>query len=508
MYLRDASNLGLGCINVHEFAISDVDENFVVDFPIQSGDCPRMGVDLSGLPPRPCVNQIYQVRGCNYGFAEVQDAYVDVHLDPRLLFQTSSIPGTALPGNTWRFDLGNMFSNQCRDFTVTYQLDCDVPAGQTICSEAVIYPDTICLAGTPWNGAQLLARAACVGDSVQLILKNNAQVPSPVLNYIIAEDIIMYRQDVFQIDAGDSVKFSMLANGATWHLRAEQEPGYPGDVFTNATIEGCGTDSSGNSTTGVFLQYPFSAGQFNHSRACQEATDSFKPNEIQGLPIGYGSTHLIQAGDEIEYQIQFQNTGTDTVHTVHVREFLPAGLDPTSVVPGAASHPYTFLLTQDGLLRFIIEYIDLPDSSSNPAGSIGYVSYRARTFTDIPNGSVISGAAEIHFDTLASISTDTVFHTVGEAFIPVVWTNTPIRRDLNLQIYPNPATHTVQFICDNCAGTKWQVELFDTIGRLRKTVPASGEQVELHCVDLPAGLYLFHILIDGHAAGVGKLIVK
>ncbi len=505
VYALGLNHPGGSCTLVYEFSVpGDQDINLTAYFPVQAVDCPQLRVDISAPPPQPCLNQTYAVRSCNYGLSEAEGVYAEVQLDPRLTFQSSSIPATPLPGNRWRFELGTIQSFDCSAFTISCQLDCDVAAGEVVCSEARIFPDTVCLPDTSWNGARVLAQAICSGDSVHFTLTNQSLIPTaPALDYIIAEDLIMYRQDVYQLGAGDSVKFSMEANGATWHLRARQQPGYPGGWFTNATIEGCGT----NPSTGVFLQYPFSAGQFNRSRECQAAQLTDSSNAVAAFPVGYGSAHLIERGDELEYLVQFQNTGADTAHTVEIWIDLPAGLNPGSVIPGAASHPYTFSQNQNGLLRFVFENINLPDSAANPANSRGFVSYRAWPLPDIPSGSVISGNAEIYFDTIPPISTNTVFHTIGEVFRTLVSGTNPVAQQLKLEVFPNPASRYVQFQCGACGGADWQIDVFSPAGRLLKTVRAAGERAELDCLDLPPGLYFFQVRVDRRPATSGKITV-
>lgn len=51
-------------------------------------------------------------------------------------------------------------------------------------------------------------------------------------------------------------------------------------------------------------------------------TCSYDPNVKQAIPIGYRDEHFILAGDEIEYTIQFQNTGNDFAHDITIVDSL------------------------------------------------------------------------------------------------------------------------------------------------------------------------------------------
>lgn len=509
VYAQDLDDLGFGCPVVYEFPLSGKDETLVVDFALQSGACSRMGVSLSGISPSPCAVQQLAVRACNYGLGTAKNAYVDVRLDPAILFQSSTLPGMPQADNTWRFALGDVAASVCRDFSIDYQLDCAVEPGQIICSEALVFPDTVCLGGSGWSGANVLGQATCAGDSVRFTLENRAEIPtSPGLNYIIAEDLIMYRQDTYQLGPTETITFAMPANGATWHLSATQEPGYPGGLFANISIEGCGTNPSGESTTGVFAQYPFQSGQFNRATECREAMTTSLPNEIQALPKGYGSAHLIRAGDEIEYQIYFQNTGTDTAYTLELRATLDPAINPVTVAPGASSHPYTFAQNQFGKLNFTFSNIQLPDSATNAPASRGFVSYRARTLPNIQDGTIVSAKTGIYLNDTLQTTTNTVFHTIGENFIVLVPVHSALSPPLAFQVAPNPASRLIQVACAECAGTDWQVDLLDLSGHLLKTGRNASDQLELDCQGLPAGLYLLQARIGQRRAIVGKVMIQ
>ncbi len=508
VYTSGTSNLGLGCTNIFEFPVAVNDTSLSIDFPIQAGQCPQIGVDISGSPPRPCFDKVYYLRAFNQGLDAAQNVYADVKLDPNLLFQSSSISGTPLGNNTWRFQLGNIPALGVKLFNITYQLNCDVPLGQVICSEAIVFPDTVCVPNGGWSGASVLADVVCDGDSVVFTLANNTIIPTTSnLGYIIAEDLIMYRQDMFNINPMDSIRIAVPANGSTWHVSAEQEPGYPYQTYTNATLEGCGTNQSGGVSTGVFLNYPFSSGQANRGEDCQEAIGSFDPNDKMAFPAGFGPNHLIRVGDEIKFQVRFQNTGTDTAYSVVVREQLPQGLDPGSVVAGVASHPYGFGIDQNGAMTFIFSNINLPDSLHNPLGSNGFLTYKARPLADLPDGSVISGAANIYFDFNPPIITNTVFHTIGEDFIKVEVNNVS-KLDMKLAVFPNPGTDIIHFSWDNKLGQAWEIKLFDVLGKCVKTINSTDKIVMLPCRDLLSGLYYFQVNVENRAAANGKIILK
>ena len=51
--------------------------------------------------------------------------------------------------------------------------------------------------------------------------------------------------------------------------------------------------------------------------------------------------NLYVAGTILDYQIRFQNTGSDTAFTVIVVDSLSSHLNPSTIQWGLSSHPYT-----------------------------------------------------------------------------------------------------------------------------------------------------------------------
>src|SRR5206468_3940716 len=105
-------------------------------------------------------------------------------------------------------------------------------------------------------------------------------------------------------------------------------------------------------------------------------TGSRDPNSKHVFPEGIGPNGYILATDSVlRYTIHFQNNGTDTCFTVVVVDTLPGYLDPGTVIPGAADHPYTFDLSGNGVCTWRFDHILLPDSNTNEPASNGYLNF-------------------------------------------------------------------------------------------------------------------------------------
>lgn len=240
-----------------------------------------------------------------------------------------------------------------------------------------ISPDSLCLPPDPlWDGSSIETEVSCNGDNVVFTLTNvGTGTMSAPLGYIIIEDQIVLLSEEFQLLPGQSTTVTLPANGSTLRLEAQQAPEHPsGFASTGATIEGCG----GWLSLGFFTQWAFDDDPDPFTDLdCQVNIGSYDPNDKQGFPAGVGEDHLIEPGQDLEYLIRFQNTGTDTAFQPLIVDVLPPELDLASIRPGASSHPYTYGVTPEGWLTFTFDDIMLPDSNVNEPASHGFVRFRA-----------------------------------------------------------------------------------------------------------------------------------
>jgi uncharacterized repeat protein (TIGR01451 family) len=210
-------------------------------------------------------------------------------------------------------------------------------------------------------------------------------------------------------------------------------------------------------------------------------TNSYDPNDKAVDPTGVGETGNILPTDTILfYTVRFQNTGNDTAFTVVVKDTLSQYLNPATIVPGSASHPYTFSLTGQGVLTFRFDQILLPDSNINEPLSHGYFNYTIHLKNDLPLGTVIENTAGIYFDFNEPIITNTTVNTIA---LPVsIHTNNAT----DMEVYPNPASTEINVRGYNPATLK----LCNTLGQ---TVAQAINTNTLQIAELSKGLYLLQV---------------
>ena len=481
-----------------------------VDFAAQAlVECPNMQVDLSTAFLRRCFTSQYVVQYCNRGTVPAENASVVVTFDPFLEVQGSDLPWTSVSGNSYTFDLGNVGIGQCADFQVTVLVSCDAVLGQTHCSTAQIYPDTLCTPPNPlWNGANLEVQGQCNGDEVTFTIKNTGLPMSETVDYVVIEDIMIQMVgSPIQLGAGDTEVITLPANGSTWRIELEQAPYHPFSRSLNAAVEGCGTNGNGAFSTGFVTQFSFDPEPLSFDRDCRENIGSFDPNDKQGFPRGVAAEHYVPKDQELTYLIRFQNTGTDTAFNIIVLDTLSEMLDPLSFRAGASSHPYSVRLVDDRVVQFLFQNILLPDSNINEAASHGFVQFNIRPKTDLPNNTQIENEAAIYFDFNEPVITNRTRHTLGEKYLDI--SNVVFQPGLELDVYPNPATSITTFYLKSPYALEVRLLLFDLQGRTVREQAFPTNVFRLPTAGLTPGLYFYRLESPGgQALAAGKLAVQ
>lgn len=483
-----------------------------LDFAAQTAiECPYLWVDHGTTNIRPCDTTYFNIEYCNFGTIDADDAYLEMTLDTVFTFLNSDIPPASINGNVISFPLGTIASGSCGSFSFSVLVSCAATPGQVACSEAHIFPDSICTApGPDWSGAFIAAQGICDGDTVRFqLLNTGTQAMLQTLDYIVIEDAVLLQQGSFDLNMGENMQIPLNATGATYHLIAEQEPGAPGNSIPIAAVEGCVGNSGNPPSINYFNQFPQNDGDPFLSVFCPLVINSFDPNDKQAVPTGFDDEHFIFKNTDLEYTIRFQNTGTDTAFRVVLIDTLSAYLDPTSVRPGASSHPYDFQIDASGLLRFTFRDIKLPHQSVNDQGSQGFVNFRIAQKRNNPVGTVIENSAGIYFDFNVPVITNTTWHTVHEPLIQVVNTIDKNTSELGrILSYPNPAVDVVHFKMPEQAPATALFSLYNSVGKRVKTGSFVEGLYRFERGALPPGIYFYQVENMGQRLYSGKVMLR
>jgi uncharacterized repeat protein (TIGR01451 family) len=490
-------------------AFSSARRTDTLDFALKSiVDCPAMDVQLTTPILRRCMTNTYAVKYCNKGTITANNAYVTVTIDSLLEFINASKPITSITGRAYRFNLGNVAADDCGNFNITTKVRCgdSTRLGQTLCVEAKIYPDTVCPPPSLWSGANITVSGACQGDSVLFQIKNTGTAPSSNLKSIVIEDQVLFLTEPFVLPQNGVINKKFPANGHTWRVVANQEPNHPSSTNPTAFVEGCRANSSLPISVGFAVLFPNDDRASTVDMDCRQIVGAYDPNDKTGFPIGYKSANYIGQNQDIEYQIRFQNTGTDTAFTVVIRDTISNKLDISSIEFGASSHAYTADIYGKGILKFTFNNIKLVDSFRNEAKSHGFVQYRIKQQKDLGFGTQIFNTAHIYFDYNEPIVTNKTLHTVGGKEIITAIFDKVQTNNYPIKVSPNPFTTSATF--EGPLSINGNFELFDIAGKLLRTEKFDGKTFEFQRRDLSAGIYIFKISTKEGLLSIGKLIVQ
>lgn len=511
--IESSLNLGKFCNQSYVIPLESAPEEITQDFPVQlKEECPVLTIDVGTPRLRRCFTNTYTVNYCNYGLVPIKEAEVQLTLDPFLLFKNSSIDISSVTNNLYAFKIDSIGPTECGQFTFEVEVNCDAALGQTHCVEAHIFPNTLCEPIDPaWNDASVAVEGFCDQDSVRFLIKNIGDGDMTKENsFVVTEDVLMLKRGVFQLDAGKSIDLVFPAIGATYHLITDQIEGHPGRSQPTTFVEGCG----GINTTGLVNALPMDDLNPFIAKDCQENIGSYDPNDKGATPSGRDSQHYLAKNTDIDYKIRFQNTGTDTAFTVVIVDTLSTFLDANTILPGAASHTYTYQQhsdTSSGLtiIQFTFNDILLPDSTTNLEGSNGFVKFKIAQQPDLVDGTILENKAAIFFDFNEPIITNTVFHTIGEPFGRIISnTKNVLLSNREIIIQPNPFSESTQLSISGNLIKKGTLRLFNSLGQAVQQQSFSGNQITLQGNNLPSGFYIYSIVVDNQLIATGKIQVS
>ena len=476
-----------------------------LDIPLQI-PCGQLLVDIGTWNLRRCFNNKYFVSYQNLNPLSQSDVFIDVELDAFMTYTSSSIPATDLGGNIYRFEIGELAALASGSFSINFDLSCDAVLGQTHCSSAAIFPEIMCdtLSGN-WSGASIAISGECLGDSLQVKIENvGASNMLESSDYIIVEDVIMMSINPFQLQAGEMHSFNLPANGATWHVAAEQVPFHPGVSLPSITVEGC----NGVNNPGLASGFPQNDADPDYAIDCRINIGSYDPNDKQAAPSGVGAEREIAANVGMEYMIRFQNTGTDTAFTVVIEDELSVFLDANTVRPGAASHPYIFERYEDNKIKFTFNDIMLPDSTVDLEGSNGFVKFNILQLADNAPGTVIHNEAAIYFDFNEPIITNDAFVTISDHPFGVINYLPTISEQSRVAIFPNPTEAVATIVVDFEISEPIQMNIFNINGQLLLSKVINSQETRLELGAWPKGIYPVEWIFDGQLQEVGKIVIQ
>ena len=237
----------------------------------------------------------------------------------------------------------------------------------------------------------------------------------------------------------------------------------------------------------------------NNSCVRNDTVKSYDPNEMSVSPEGY-----ITAGTNLEYTINFENTGNDTAHNIYVMDTLSDNVDVQSLHILAASAVMNIGSLNYGghhIIKFDFPGINLLDSSHHNQCN-GMVVFNINSKTGLSTGATIFNHAGIFFDDNPVVMTNTV-----EDMILLPEKVAQVTSAAKFAVYPNPATDELNVrITTSGQHVEEFMTITNTIGQVFLQGAINSVQTNLNIATLPAGLY--YITLKGASGSSVQKFVK
>lgn len=229
---------------------------------------------------------------------------------------------------------------------------------------------------------------------------------------------------------------------------------------------------------------------------------SYDPNFKEVSPAGQGPKHIITHVDStLDYNIHFQNLGTYKALNIFILDTLDKDLDWSSLQVLYKSHPCEVTISEDGVLKFQFDNINLPAKQDDEDGSNGMVTYTIKTKKNLPLGTEFTNSAAIYFDFNEPVITNTTLNTLGTVSVETVKKSA----DGQITVYPNPTSSSFTIRIDGNKDYK-TMRIMNSTGQVVKQQEVSGKYTQVDMMSVPAGLYF--IIMDSPQGSTVEKVEK
>ncbi len=315
----------------------------------------------------------------------------------------------------------------------------------------------------------------------------------------------------FSVLTGPAAAYNAATNTATWTLNnlAPNAHGHIQIQLNIPTSMPLGTLLNGSAS----INHPTADACPNDNTTSwtQTVTSSLDPNSKEMVTRHQANgavTHDPGNTTNLEYQIHFQNLGTDTATSVLITDTLNLNiLDRSSIKFLASSHPCTLEWEGSNILKFHFQNINLPHAAANYAASQGWVMFSANVPPAVLAPQTLLNRAAIYFD----YNTPVITNTATTLLVKSLGVENPAEADLNLQIVPNPTDAIAVLRYNLPASSQVSAFISDVAGKqiavLANETQADGAQaITVDATNLAAGVYM--LTLKTQFGTITKRLVK
>lgn len=465
--------------------------NYTYNFGVANAtDCALPVISNHSSFARRCFTNGRIINYSNLGSQPLNNAFIKLTYDLSESMPISISQPFTQSGNDFIIQLGNLAPFQSGSIQITDSLRCENGIGSSVTVTAQLLPIPDCLPfPSSWDQSDLLVSGTCAVDNIVFQVQNigSGNMASSVEGIVYANSMPI-----------DTVSIQLLS-GQTAMVSAPSQPNTTYTLVVNETANHPFNQSawaSGECYSGeIFAGIPpFMMPQDQQPYIDQDVQlviGAYDPNDKNAVPFGLTDNRYIRSTDELEYTIRFQNTGTDTAFNIVIKDVLEQYLNPESIQLVGASHAHTYLL-QGNELTVQFPLIMLPDSASNPEGSIGYIKFKIKQVPDplYPTQPyTVNNHANIFFDFNLPITTNVCQRTVP---VDYPLSSVKINSEQAFTLYPNPTKDVLTVA--RVSAEQAHYMLTDLQGRQLLTGQLNGETHVLDVKQLSSGVYLLKVL--------------
>lgn len=219
----------------------------------------------------------------------------------------------------------------------------------------------------------------------------------------------------------------------------------------------------------------------NYDTLAVIVTGAYDPNSKHSNPEGIVYTPV----KRIDYNIHFQNMGTDTAYRVVVVDTFMPNFPLYKLQMTGSSHNYNIRVEPGNVIIWTFENIKLPPMSENVRASQGFVAFEAPLTSATKPGITISNRAHIYFDYQKPVITDwnKIEHSEWNNSLKLINRNASV-----LLVYPNPVSAELSIEVPRGVD---RVRVYDIEGRLVHSVSSSAiVELTINMQAYPPGVYV------------------